>query len=78
MDEAVEADRVVVMEKGSIIMDDKPKAVFSKVEKLKKVGLDVPQVTELLFELRKDGIDVRQDVLTVEDCSNELIKLIKN
>ena len=78
MDEAVEADRVVVMEKGSIIMDDKPKAVFSKLEKLKKVGLDVPQVTELLFELRKDGIDVRQDVLTVEDCSNELIKLIKN
>lgn len=76
MDEAVQADRVVVMEKGNIIMDGKPKAVFSQVEKLKKVGLDVPQVTELLYELRKEGLDIREDILTVDECVDELIKLL--
>ncbi|MBZ4645200.1 MAG: energy-coupling factor transport system ATP-binding protein [Petroclostridium sp.] len=78
MDEAVESDRIVVMEKGNIIMDGKPKEVFSQVEKLKTVGLDVPQVTELAYELRKYGIEMNQDVLTVDECVDELIRLIQN
>jgi energy-coupling factor transport system ATP-binding protein len=77
MDEAVESDRVVVMEKGKIIMDGKPKEVFCQVERLKTVGLDVPQVTELAYELRKQGIEIRQDILTEDECVEELLKLIE-
>lgn len=78
MDEAVESDRIVVMEKGNIVMDGSPKEVFSKVEKLKEVGLDVPQVTELAYELRAAGVNVRQDILTVDECVDELARLINN
>ena len=67
MDEAVEADRIVVMEEGQIVMEGTPRQVFSQVEKVKGFGLDVPQVTELAYELRKEGIDVRSDILTVEE-----------
>ncbi|MGE4283270.1 MAG: energy-coupling factor transporter ATPase [Clostridia bacterium] len=76
MDEAVESDRVVVMEQGNIIMDGSPKEVFSQVEKLKAVGLDVPQVTELAYELRKQGFDIRQDVLSEDECVEELLRII--
>ena len=58
MDEAAGCDRVVVMDGGSIIMDGTPEKVFSQVEKLKEAGLDVPQVTELAYELRKAGYDI--------------------
>jgi energy-coupling factor transport system ATP-binding protein len=67
MDEAVEADRIVVMEKGKIVMEGSPREIFSQVDKVKDLGLDVPQVTELAYELRKDGIDVPSDILTVEE-----------
>lgn len=67
MDEAVEADRVLVMSQGEILMEGNPKEVFSQVEKIKELGLDVPQVTELAFELRKEGIDIRADILSVEE-----------
>ena len=67
MDEAVEADRIVVMEEGQIVMEGTPRQVFSQVEKVKGFGLDVPQVTELAYELRKEGIDVPSDILTVEE-----------
>jgi len=77
MDEAALADRVVVMEKGRIVMDDVPKKVFSDVEKIKGIGLDVPQVTELIHELRKRGIDLPEDVITVEECKEVLLKKIK-
>ncbi len=53
MDEAVEADRILVMEKGKIVMEGTPREVFSQVERVKKLGLDVPQVTELAYELKK-------------------------
>lgn len=72
MNEAVEADRVLVMSQGEILMEGTPKEVFSQVEKIKELGLDVPQVTELAYELRKEGIDIRADVLSVE----ELVKLL--
>jgi energy-coupling factor transport system ATP-binding protein len=68
MDEAAAADRVIVMEKGSVIMDDEPKRVFSNVEKVKEAGLDVPQVTELFCELNKAGLNLPEGVLTVEEA----------
>lgn len=68
MDEAVLADRVIVMNKGKILMDGKPSEVFSKVEAIKKAGLDVPQVTEFANELKKSGIDFDTDILSVEEC----------
>lgn len=76
MDEAAQADRVIVVEKGKIVMDDVPKKVFSQVEKLKKIGLDVPQVTELAYELGKMGINIKNDVLTVDECAEELLKVL--
>ncbi|KPU26789.1 cobalt transporter ATP-binding subunit [Caloranaerobacter sp. TR13] len=72
MDEAVEADRIIIMEKGQIIMEGTPKEIFSKVEKLKSMGLDVPQVTELAYKLRKEGIDIPADILTVEELVSVL------
>lgn len=76
MDEAVQSDRIVVMEKGKVIMQGSPKQVFSQVEKLKGAGLDVPQVTELVHELKKSGIEIRQDILTVDECVEELVKIV--
>ncbi len=68
MDEAAQAQRVVVMDNGRIIADDTPRIVFSKVGLLKSVGLDVPQPAELSDRLRKAGIPLRDHVLTVEEC----------
>ena len=76
MDEAAEADRVVVMDDGNIVLDGTPKDVFKNVEKLKEIGLDVPQVTELSYELRKIGIEISDDVLTVDECYDEIVKLL--
>lgn len=67
MDEAVRGDRVLVMEEGEIVMEGTPREVFSQVEKVKSYGLDVPQVTELAYELRKAGIDLKDDVLSIEE-----------
>ncbi len=67
MDEAVEADRILVMEEGQIILEGTPKEIFSQVEKVKELGLDVPQVTELAYELRKEGIDVPKDILAIDE-----------
>ncbi len=77
MEEAALADRVVVMEKGKVVIDDVPKKVFSEVEKIKKIGLDVPQVTELLFRLRGMGIDMPDDIITVEECKEVLLQKLK-
>lgn len=76
MDEAAQADRTIVMDDGEIVLDGTPKEVFCHVEKLKSLGLDVPQVTELSYELRKMGIDIKDDVLTVDDCFAELIRIM--
>jgi energy-coupling factor transport system ATP-binding protein len=77
MDEAVRADRVVVMENGSIIIDGKPREVFGNITLLKSVGLDVPQAAELCYELRKCGIRLPDDILTVDECVNALSKLLE-
>ena len=78
MDEAARADRVVVMDKGRIILDDIPKKVFSKVELLKSVGLDVPQVSELIFELAKEGIELPTDIITEQECVEALLELLQS
>ena len=77
MDEAVQADRVVVIDEGRAILDGVPKDVFSNVEILKKAGLDVPQVTELVYELRKHGLDIDPAVLTEEECVDALASVLK-
>ena len=75
MDEAAQCERVVVMDKGKVVMDDTPRKVFSQVEKVKAIGLDVPQVTELCYELRNAGVDVAEDIITEEECAEALRKL---
>lgn len=72
MNEAAMADRAVVMDKGKIVLDGKPSDVFSKVDILKKAGLDVPQPTELCYELKKSGIDLPDGILTVDECVEAL------
>ena len=75
MDEAAEADRVVVMDKGKLILDGKPRDVFSNVEKMKSIGLDVPQVTELSYELQKAGINIDTRILDVNEMVNAICQL---
>lgn len=77
MDEAAMCDRVVVVDDGKVITDSTPREVFGKVDAIKKRGLDVPQVTELCYELRKCGLDLPKCVLTEEECVDALEKLLK-
>ncbi|MBR5286604.1 MAG: energy-coupling factor transporter ATPase [Clostridia bacterium] len=70
MNEAVEADRIVVMNEGEIIADGTPKEIFSKVEELKAVSLAVPQVTELLYQLEQDGFELPRGVLHAMDAAD--------
>ena len=76
MNEAAEADRTVVIDNGRIVLDGTPKEVFENVEKIKSLGLDVPQVTGLMHELRKRGFDVQSDVLTVDEGFSALVSLL--
>jgi len=75
MDEAARADRIVVLEKGKILLDGTPREIFSQYEILKKTGLDVPQITALAYELEKEGIPIRKDVLTVSEMADEILKI---
>ena len=75
MDEAAKADRIVVMDKGKLILDGKPRDVFSNVEKIKNIGLDVPQVTELSYELQKVGIKIDTRILDVNEMVNVICQL---
>lgn len=74
MDEAAESDRLIIMEKGNIILEGTPRKVFSNVEKVKEIGLDVPQVTELAWELKKEGFDVNTEILTIEELVGEICR----
>ena len=76
MEEAVLADRVIVMKKGKIVMDDIPKRVFSQIEKLKGLGLDVPQVTELVNILKSNGFELADDLIDIDECALALIKYL--
>ena len=76
MDEAVDADRIIVMDKGKINAEGTPKEVFSRVEMLKNMGLDVPQVTMLSYELNKMGINISEEIITVDEMVDELCRLL--
>lgn len=75
MEEAAISDRVVVMEDGNIVISGKPREVFSQVEEIKKLGLDVPQVTELAHELKKEGIEISTEVLNIQEMVKEICHL---
>ena len=72
MEEVVFADRVFVMDSGRLVMQGTPREIFSEVEKLKELRLDVPQVTLLAYELRKSGVDLPEGILTIEELVNAL------
>lgn len=72
MDEAVQADRVVIIDKGNVKMDGTPKEVFKNVEQIKEFGLDVPQVTELAYELSKEGVKIPTDIITIDELVGAL------
>ena len=76
MDEAAQADRLVVMAKGKVVADGAPREVFRDVEGLRAVGLTVPEPVALMWELRQAGIDAPLDVLTDEECAQALHKLL--
>ena len=77
MDEAAQADRLIVMAKGRVLADGAPKEVFQRVEELKAVGLTVPETTELLWQLRQAGVDVPLDALSDEECAQALYQLFQ-
>ena len=77
MDEVIGADKVFVMDEGKVVMSGTPREVFSKVEQLKALRLDVPHTTELAFELEKAGIPMKRGILTISEFTEELLK-IKN
>lgn len=75
MEEAVEADRVIVMDKGRKLLEGTPKEVFKNIDTLKKIGLDVPYMTELATSLKKEGLDIEDDILTVDEMVVKLCQL---
>ena len=78
MDEAVTADRVVVMDSGKVIMDGTPREVFSQREKLYSVGLDIPQAMQLACALNAEGIDIATDILDENECADAIYKLLRS
>ena len=78
MEEAAQADRVIVMDDGCIVMDGTPREVFSRVDEVKRIGLDVPGMTELALELSRKGLAIRTDILTVEEMAEEICRLKSN
>lgn len=75
MEEVVNADRVIVMDDGKIVMDGTPKEIFSQVDRLKSYRLDVPQVTELAYELKKAGVELPDGILTRKELMENLLPL---
>ncbi len=72
MDEVIYADKVFVMNQGHIVMEGKPREIFSRVDEIKKYRLDVPQVTELAYELKKEGLPIPEGILTVDELISVL------
>ncbi len=77
MDEAAQCDRVVVVDGGRIILEGTPRQVFSHVQEMKAVGLDVPQVTELIWQLREAGYDLPDDIIFEDECVEAIEKLLE-
>ncbi len=77
MEEAENANRAVVMNDGAIVVDDEPKKVFGEIEFLKKIGLAVPQTSELLYRLKQNGVNVNTDGISVEECAAQIAAALK-
>lgn len=75
MEEVIHADRVIVMDDGKLVMDGTPREIFSKVEQLKSYRLDVPQVTELAYELRKAGVELPEGILSQQELLDSLLPI---
>ena len=75
MDETIDADRVIVMDDGEVVLDDVPSVVFSHVEELRNRGLDVPVATQLAYELRQKGLDLPEGILSEEEFVEAYLKL---
>ena len=67
MNEIIDADRIIVLDKGKIVMEGTPEVIFKNVQGLKKIGLDVPQMTELAYELKNEGLDISDNILSIEE-----------
>ncbi len=76
MDEAAQADRIVVMRGGKIFMEGTPREIFARADMLRTTGLDIPQATELAHLLKKAGIPIRDDIIFVDECVEEILKLL--
>lgn len=77
MEEVIDADRVIVMDDGHLVMDGTPKEIFSRVDELKSYRLDVPQVTELAWELKKEGVELPDGILTMEELMKYLLPMMR-
>lgn len=77
MEEVIDADRVIVMDAGQVVMDGTPKEVFSQVKELKKYSLDVPQVTELADELKEAGMNLPDGILTIDELVEHLVPMFR-
>ena len=75
MEEVIDIDKLYVMDDGKLVMSGTPREIFSQVEKLKELRLDVPHVTELAYELQKEGVPLKNGILTSEDFTEELIRV---
>ena len=78
MDEAVKANRVIVMDEGNILLDGTPKQVFGHHETLRRVGLDIPEASELASELRKSGVKIKKDILDIDELCQELVGILED
>ena len=77
MDEAAQADRVLVMSDGKVVLEGTPRQVFSQARTLRELRLDVPQATELCQRLAADGVDIATDLINEEECAAALYELLK-
>ncbi len=77
MDECIHADRLLIMDQGQIAEDGTPAEIFSRVERMKELGLDVPETTGLLYELRQEGLDLPLDALETEACAEAIAQLLR-
>lgn len=74
MDEVIHADKVIVINQGKVVMEGTPREIFSRVDEIKQYRLDVPQVTELAFELKKAGLDIPEGILTIDELVKSLLQ----
>ena len=77
MEEVIDADRVIVMDDGKLVHGRNPREIFSRVKELKEYRLDVPQVTELAYELKQAGLDLPDGILTMDELMDRLLPMFR-